>query len=580
MSAGPPETRAREAARAAVVTRSAEDLAHELEQEQRARQQAVAEAEQQRRHAHALDRLATAMVAGGHLDDLLRGLVEMFVEAARVDVAVIRLCEGERLRSRAAVGLEEEVGARFSLAVEQGLPRTDGSALFAVASDAACGGELMRKKGVRALYCLPLRDGDQLAGVVYLGSLKAHVLSAEDGQLLQALAPRAAAAIARHAAHEAVAQIVRSREKVLAVVAHDLRNPLNVITLAANSLLERLPDAQARRPLERILRGARRAERLVRDLLDISAIEAGRFSIEPRNVEMADVILSALESQQSLAADASVIIATDLSPALPPVHGDDERLLEVLENLVGNAVKFTAQGGLITVGASGRDRELLVWVSDSGSGITPEQLPHLFDPFWQATKTDRRGTGLGLTICKAIVEAHGGRIWVQSKVGVGTAVYFTIPVASARRPRPEPVEVSNILLVDDRPENLLALTAILERPEYRLVTARSGEEALSAALRERFAVALIDVAMPGMNGLEVAVHLKELERSRDIPIIFITAFGDDPEEIHRAYSAGGADYLVKPLDAEIVRKKVAVFVDLSRRRQGEEPSREDGNCNS
>ena len=124
----------------------------------------------------------------------------------------------------------------------------------------------------------------------------------------------------------------------------------------------------------------------------------------------------------------------------------------------------------------------------------------------------------------------------------------------------------NILMVDDRPENLLSLRAILEQPDYRLVSASSGEEALSLALRETFAVALIDISMPGMDGLEVAIHMKELERSRDIPIIFITAFGDDPEEIHRAYSAGGADYLVKPLDAEIVRKKVAVFADLSRRR--------------
>jgi CheY-like chemotaxis protein len=373
---------------------------------------------------------------------------------------------------------------------------------------------------------------------------------------------------------------VRAREKVLAVVAHDLRNPLSVITLAANSLLQRLPDSSARRPVERILRGAQRADRLIRDLLDISAIEAGRFSIESRNLDMADVILAALESQQSLAAEASVIIATDLSPELPTVEGDEERLHEVLENLVGNAIKFTAQGGQVTVGASGQDGELVVWVADSGSGIAPELIPHLFEPFWQATKTDRRGTGLGLTICKAIVETHGGRIWAESTVGAGTTMFFTIPATAAATPRTEAGEISNILLVDDRPENLVALEAILERPDYRLVKARCGEEALSAVLRERFAVALIDVAMPGMNGLEVAVHLKELERSRDIPIIFITAFGDDPEEIHRAYAAGGADYLVKPLDAEIVRKKVAVFVDLGRRRQDNENARADRNDHS
>jgi CheY-like chemotaxis protein len=144
-------------------------------------------------------------------------------------------------------------------------------------------------------------------------------------------------------------------------------------------------------------------------------------------------------------------------------------------------------------------------------------------------------------------------------------MYFTIP-AHRQAPKTD-APVANILLVDDRPENLVSLEAILERPDYRLVKATTGEEALRLALRERFSVALIDIAMPGMDGLEVAVHMKELERSRDTPIIFITAFGDDPEEIHRAYSAGGADYLVKPLDAEIVRKKVAVFVDLSRRGQ-------------
>jgi CheY-like chemotaxis protein len=127
-------------------------------------------------------------------------------------------------------------------------------------------------------------------------------------------------------------------------------------------------------------------------------------------------------------------------------------------------------------------------------------------------------------------------------------------------------EPATILLVDDRPENLLALEAILANPGYRLLTATSGQEALKLALRERFSVALIDVAMPEMNGFEVAEHLKALERSRHTPIIFITAFGNDPSEVHKAYAAGGVDYLVKPMDAEIVRKKVAVFVELDPKR--------------
>jgi len=365
--------------------------------------------------------------------------------------------------------------------------------------------------------------------------------------------------------NEELEEAVRNRDAVLSVVAHDLRNPLNIISLAANTMLQQLPDGVTRRSAQRIVRSAQRADRMIRDLLAISAIETGRFAIDARPVEPAELILGALESQSSLAAAGSVIVAADVSPELPPLQADEQRLLDVLENLIGNSVKFTPPGGSITVGASRRESDVLIWVKDSGSGIEAEQLPHIFDRFWQARKKERRGIGLGLSICKATVEAHGGSIWAESSVGVGTTVFFTVPAAAARQPRAESKELAKVLLVDDRPENLIALQAILERPDYQLVTARSGEEALALALRERFAVVLLDIAMPGMNGLEVATHLKELERSRDIPIIFVTAFGDDPEEIHRAYSAGAADYLVKPLDAEIVRKKVAVFVDLSRR---------------
>jgi CheY-like chemotaxis protein/anti-sigma regulatory factor (Ser/Thr protein kinase) len=365
--------------------------------------------------------------------------------------------------------------------------------------------------------------------------------------------------------------MIRSRDEVMAVVAHDLQNPLNVISLAASTLLKRATDPALRRPVERILGAVQRADRLVRDLVDIGAIERGRLTIRPLPLDPADLILAAIDSQQSAAGQASILIATDISPDLPPILADEERLHEVLENLIGNALKFTGPGGTITVGASTGNGEVIMWVEDSGAGIAPDELPHVFDRFWQARKADRRGTGLGLTITKAIVESHGGRIWLDSRLGQGTTARFTIPASVDPSASKDPA-IATLLLVDDRPENLTALTAILDRPEYRLVTASSGEEALKLALRQQFDVALIDVAMPGMNGLDVAAHLKQLERSRETPVIFITAYGDDPEQIHRAYAAGGADYLIKPLDAEIVRKKVAVFVGLSRRGRHTHPN--------
>ena len=366
---------------------------------------------------------------------------------------------------------------------------------------------------------------------------------------------------------EALEEAIRSRDALLSVVAHDLRNPLNVITLSANALLERSPIGD-RRPLDRILRSASRAQRMVRDLLAIGVLETGNLSLDMKRVDTSRLLLSTVESQQDVAAEASVILASDLSPSLPVIRGDEERLLEVLENLIANAVKFTPAGGSITVGAGARGDQVLLWVKDSGAGIPPEQLPHIFDRFWQAKKKERRGLGLGLSICRGIVKAHDGLIWAESAVGVGTTVFVSIPADAEIPVRTNGKAVASILLVDDRPENLISLKAILDRPDYHLVTAHSGREAIAYAAHEHFAVALIDIAMPEMDGFEVARRLRELGGGTEVPVIFVTAFGNDPEEIHRAYAAGGADYLVKPLDSVVVRRKVAVFVELGRRRLG------------
>lgn len=527
-----------------------------------------AEVERERRRADALDEIASAVFEQGERAALWHRLIRACSIAVPLDIAILRVRAESGMELAAHHGVDERKALEFSPPVERGLLATPSATPFQLAKAAANGNSASAAllDGVLTLYVLPLVAQERLQGVMYLGFREERDLD-EEKVLLGALAERLAGAIAHRESIETLNRAVRSRDDVLSVVAHDLQNPITVITIAANMLLQRLPDATLRRPVERILRGAHRADRMIRDLLEVNAIESGRFSVERRRIQPAHLLLSGLESQQSLAADASVIIATDAAPELPEIDADEERMLEVLENLIGNAIKFTGPGGTITVSAVARDGEILVCVKDTGSGITPEQLPHIFDRFWQARKTQRRGTGLGLTICKAIVEAHGGRIWAESAPGAGTSIFFTVPAASAGPGRAGPQAVANILLVDDRPENIFALSAILDRPDYRLVSATSGEEALRLALKEHFSVALIDVAMPGMNGLEVAVHLKELERSRDIPIIFVTAFGDDPQEIHRAYSAGGADYLVKPLDAEIVRKKVAVFVELSRKRE-------------
>lgn len=509
--------------------------------------------------------------------DLATGVCEVLCRGLGREGALIRVREGDGLRAFAGSRLGVDPATVPPVGADlQPWPGTPGP--LVLERDAVA--RLLPAVAAtwRAVHFLPLGIDPAARAVLYLAS-PGPALSAGEIRVLCAAGEALGPELERRLENERMRDGIQAREDALAIVTHDLRNPLHAVTVGVGMLLPRITEPALRRPVERIQRSAQRMERLLQDVLDIHAIEGGRFTVTRGEVAPTALVLTALESQQGLAGQTSVIINTDVAPALPAIDADEERVLQVLENLIGNALKFTPPGGVVTVGAArAEDPGSVVFsVRDTGPGIPAEHLAHVFDRFYQGGSSDRRGAGLGLAICKAIVDAHGGRIWAESQPGKGATFFFTL--ASAGEGREEPradVEPVAILLVDDKAENLTALSAILDRPDYRVVCATSGDEALRLALRDRFAVALIDVAMPRMNGLEVATHLKTLERSRHIPIIFITAFGEDPEEIHRAYAAGGADYLVKPLDPEIVRKKVAVFVELSRKRQDSESSAHPG----
>jgi signal transduction histidine kinase/CheY-like chemotaxis protein len=507
-------------------------------------------------------------------DALVTGVCDVLVRRLSLEGALLRLRDGDGFRVATTVGLGVEPGALPVVGGELP-PAPAGSGPFVLEPEAVA--RLLGAVPARwhAVHYVPLGAPAAPLGALYLAAGAGRTLGAAEQELLRTVGETLGPEIERRLEQDRIRASLHAREDALAVVVHDLRNPLHAVTVGVGTLLPRITEPTLRRPVERIQRSAQRMERLLQDLLDIHAIEGGRFTVSKGVVAPTALILTALESQQSLAGQTSVIINTDVAPFLPSVAADEERVLQVLENLVGNALKFTPPGGVVTAGATQSPDPgwVLFSVRDNGPGISSDHLPRVFDRFFQAHSSDRRGSGLGLAICKAIIDAHGGRIWAESEPGKGAAFFFTLTTAATDiEAVPQPVEPASILLVDDKTENLTALAAILERPDYRLVCATSGEEALRLALRDRFAAALIDVAMPRMNGLEVATHLKALERSRHIPIIFITAFGEDPEEIHRAYAAGGADYLVKPLDPEIVRKKVAVFVELSRKRQDSEPA--------
>lgn len=242
------------------------------------------------------------------------------------------------------------------------------------------------------------------------------------------------ARIAEGAARAGAEAAIRAREHVLAVVSHDLRNPLFAIMNGA-FLLDRASvegkDAErVRKSSQTIRRAADRMDRLITDLLDVEQMQAGKLELDQQSEAVAPLIEVALEQQTQQATERSLHLEADIEPGLHALC-DRERILQVLAQVIGNAIKFTAQGGTIRIEARNHEGEVHFCVRDTGRGITAEELPHAFDRFWQAKKRSRNGIGLGLSIVKGLVEAHGGHVAVQSEVGVGTALLFTLPVAGA-----------------------------------------------------------------------------------------------------------------------------------------------------
>jgi signal transduction histidine kinase len=292
---------------------------------------------------------------------------------------------------------------------------------------------------LRSLICLPLRASREVVGVMSLARSSARPpYGSEELRLAEELARRASLAVESARLYNAAQQATRARDQVLAVVAHDLRNPLSTVMMGADAVLGTLSAQEhpaEHRYSELIHRAAQRMNRMIEDLLDVTRIEAGQLSVEPRPVAIDRVIQETLGMLQLVASGQGITLRSEVEPGLPPTYVDAARIHQVLSNLLGNALKFTPAGGTVTVRAEPHPvGGVVVSVTDTGPGIPAEQLPHIFGRFWQAKRTDRRGIGLGLSIAKGIVEAHGGEIWVESELGQGSRFVFTLPTAPAATP--------------------------------------------------------------------------------------------------------------------------------------------------
>lgn len=291
----------------------------------------------------------------------------------------------------------------------------------------------LRAVGMRSLLLLPLVAREHVLGVLKIfRRTNTAPFTDADIAIAEELTLRAAFALDNARLYETAQQATIARDHALGVVSHDLRNPISAIGMCARALLAATPqEADDRRGLvTTIIDSTELTQRMIRDLLDVASIEVGRLSVERRQVSIAMVLERGVSLFTRDAAERGVRLVLEPLPTLPNVAGDEERLVQVLANLLGNALRFTDRGGEVSVGALKDGPVVEVFVRDSGAGIPESELGRIFERYWTVRRNaPKGGTGLGLAIARGIVEAHGGRLWAESRVGDGSTFRFTVPVA-------------------------------------------------------------------------------------------------------------------------------------------------------
>jgi len=279
---------------------------------------------------------------------------------------------------------------------------------------------------------LPLVAREQLIGALTLFRSRGRSsFDGDDLQFAEDLARLAALALDNARLHDTVRASLRARDEMVGVVSHDLRNPVAAVKMLSRALLQNADPTRSHDSLELIAQAAEQMDALIRDLLDVNRLDAGRLFIAPVAVDPSRLLTESLQTLRPLVQEKGILLDLQIESGLPKVMADRERIQQTLSNLVGNAIKFSASESKIVVLARKDSDGVVISVLDRGKGIPTEQLPRVFDRYWQSSRTDRQGAGLGLAIAKGIVEAHGGRIWLESKPGEGTTASFTLPVSTS-----------------------------------------------------------------------------------------------------------------------------------------------------
>ncbi|WP_437675750.1 GAF domain-containing protein [Sorangium sp. So ce131] len=436
---------------------------------------------------------------------------------------------------------------------------------------------------LRASAAIPFLLEERAVGVAWFHFAEPREFTREDEALMMTIGHQAAQAIARsllfeaeRAARALAESAERRKDEFLAMLGHELRNPLAPI-LTALELMQRSQDGGGERAGvvgERarvvIERQVRHLERLVDDLLDVSRITRGKIALKPERLRVAELAAKAIELASPLLEQRKHRLEVLMPPEELVVEGDHVRLVQVLTNLVTNAAKYTDPGGHIAVSAEPLGREVVIKVRDTGAGIPPSLLPHVFDMFVQGPQRldrEKGGLGLGLTIVKRLLEMHGGSVEARSDgPGEGSEFIARLPrAAHGRGAPPEPAQPGarppaarrRVLVVDDNDDGAELLADALTTAGYAVSVALDGPSALDEARRFRPEIVVLDIGLPVMDGYEVAQKLRaEVLTDARVVLIALTGYGQEQDRL-RALSSGFDEHLVKPASVQQVLGAIA-----------------------
>ena len=422
----------------------------------------------------------------------------------------------------------------------------------------------LKDAGWRSVLAVPMQHEAEIVGALVVRRRRPGGFSDDTSELLQTFASQSALAIVnarlfgelqRRTGELAVAS--RHKSEFLASMSHELRTPLNAVIGFSEVLLERMfGDINDRQEdyLRDILASGRHLLELLNDILDLSKVEAGRMELDPSTFSVRDSLEQSLAQVRERAAAHEILLQLDLAPDVGDVSTDPLRFRQVVLNLLSNAVKFSRDGGRVDVRAWLEGDELCVTVSDTGIGVHPDDRERIFESFQQSARARGRteGTGLGLTLCRRIVELFGGRMWLDSEVGRGSTFGFSVPVPGSRTGRQAARARYDdgplVVVVEDDRRSLELVTLYLEGAGVRVVAAHDGLQGLAAVRDHRPAAVVLDIRLPGMDGWRVLEALKSDPATAAAPVVVVTMLDERPQGV----ALGAAEYLVKPVGRDDV----------------------------